>query len=106
MKLTVRRDRLKCADLMDRDGFGCLLGHYLVACGLSWQTIDGWATPSHVHIHKALPKQARWLLTSEGYDSAEAQDVMMCSDEGKPERAIPVFAKHGVELVLVGPEED
>lgn len=115
--LVVPRDRWARggdSSLMMDDGSQCCLGHYLSACGIAGERLQGIGTPEELTFVRqlSLPAEASWLLrrdaaVDESRDGDDAVLLMVCNDDRKIDdnarevRVQQLFANHGVGVTFV-----
>jgi hypothetical protein len=83
----------------------CLIGHYLASEGVDPNTSEAATLGEIQKLYPAI--DLSWLRYDDdselsGRLKAEFGRIVDASDSGNPALAIPVFAQHGIKLVLEG----
>ena len=70
MKLTIKRDewdRGSTGRFYNRDTGSCVIGHYLLACGISKENLKGWGDAGELltHLHWTTPQEVNMMTDTD-----------------------------------------
>ena len=101
-KLTIDRSKwcsINTHKIVKGESYGCAVGHYLLALGLTKDEMKG-TLEEYLQL---IPKEGSWLLTKGHEISEQGYDIMFASDSQKEDIVIEKFKEYAnIDVTFTG----